>query len=376
MNAPANQIPLQSATVGSDDEIDLFELIAVVWNGRRVLLGLMVTAVTLAAIYVGLTPKLYNASADIYPVNTIQLALISPGFSADAENRATGELSPELLFNTALMKLHSENMAEQFLSTTGAQVNPQGANPQTAKQFLDALSVSKEKSGTRAAINLHGTQPQETATQLKAYLNFVSQAVIVSVSRDLLAALDASIQYIDRSMEQARQQAENKRLDKAAVLAEAADIAAALSIQEPRIDHLAHTEVTPFNDKLYLLGTRALQAELAALQSRKQKDAFIPELRQLEAAKSALLMDAEKVRQHQTSIDAFTLPASILAPTQPAAPKTALILIAAVVIGLIAGLVTVFVRQGIRAYKIRTQSAYMAGYKKEILRREGHYAVL
>ena len=379
MNAPANRIPPVAANTGADDEIDIFELLAIIWNSRWLFIGIVAATVTLAAIYTTLLPSVYKVDTAIYPANDMQLARVSPGFSTHKENHEVGELTAKNLYDAALINLRSDTNAEKFLQQISSGDN-RGivsgfGQSLTAGQFLSALTVDITRGSEHATISLRGPHPERTAALLQRYLAFTSQSVLVAVTNDLQAAIAANIAYIDHSIMQARERAEQQIADKAAILTEAIGIAKALNIRESRLDQLAamNIDIDLFSDKLYLFGTRALQAELEALMQRKNNDAFVPELRELESAKGAMQLDAEKIRRNLPDVQAFATPVSPSAPTAPHSPKPTLVMLGAIAVGIIAALFAVFFRQGIRTYRQRHWNP-MANYKKAILRREGNYA--
>ncbi len=377
MNAPAREIPYPANRVACDDEIDLLELMAVIWQGRWLLLAAVAASAALAWIYISSATKIYQIDASIYAVSDIQLAPVSPGFSPAKENYDIGRLEAQPLYRKALNNLQSRSTIAAFLAQSDRSYSGffAAADSETKQvnRFVNSLSVNRDKDSPLTHISLDSRDSAAGAALLHDYLNYVSHATVASAAGDLVAAINNHISYIDRSATVLRQQTQTQLNDRMAHLSEAIQIARTLDMEEAAVNKLADRESALPNDRLYLLGTRALEAELQALGQRRQNDAFIPQLRQLQSARQALQIDAEKIQQNVPATGALVLPPSLHAPAAHTSPKTLLIMLAAVAAGAIFGLCAVFIRQGMRTYHKRRQHSRVNENTNTPLPRHGEY---
>ncbi|TQV84240.1 hypothetical protein FKG94_06165 [Exilibacterium tricleocarpae] len=350
---PSLQYPISPQT---EDEIDLVALLGVIWQGKWILLALVTFCLLASFVYLELTPKQYQVSENLYPLDAIQMAPVAPGNGGKELGYGVNIQDPNIFFRSALDSLGSLELQKQFWKSQFVldDATPlEDASLDDFLRFRHSLDLSPPQQDRPASLSIRGNTPALIADRLTAFLNYVSTEVAVKSISKLLRAIDVSIERIDLAILQARTKADAEISDQIVDVREALEIATSLGIEEPEFSRLANVEITLFNSRQYLLGTKALKSELQALERRRNQDAFVPSLRELQDAKASLLADRERISRNVADFRPFTYSDSISPPLQPIGPKSTLILAMAVVFGLILGLVAIFIRHGIQSYKAR-----------------------
>jgi len=351
INRPINQI---------DDEIDLFGLAATLWRGKWLVMCVTLFCVALAVVYLWSIPQKYKIDFPVYAADSNQLLPLHISNHSKHLENGVSPLSAKALFRASMDKFDSTSVLKAFWL---GESNPQevGASPLVGERltgltrFVKSLKVVKkvENNEAMASISLEGEDPELMAAQLEALLLHVSDTSLSSAVKIYLTAVDASLQRIDGAMALVRQEAQVTIDDQISNVVEARKIAAALGIVNSEFDKLANIEVKLFENRLYLLGTKALDAELQALDARKDNDSFASGLRELQAAKAGLDSDRQRIISNIAQVKAFDYPDHVSVPLEPVSKKL-LILIMSVFLGGMLGIVLVFVRQGIRGYQARS----------------------
>ena len=70
---------MQNNNDNPQDEIDLYELCAAIWQRKWVVCGVTVLFIMVAVFYVALTPKTYQAAVLLSPVQSADVALLNMG---------------------------------------------------------------------------------------------------------------------------------------------------------------------------------------------------------------------------------------------------------------------------------------------------------
>jgi len=92
---------------------------------------------------------------------------------------------------------------------------------------------------------------------------------------------------------------------------------------------------------LYMRGTKALEAEITVLESRKSDEPFVAGMRDLQEKQSFL----EGISIDRSKLSAVTIDAAAIAPYQAEKPRKKLILILSAVFGLMTGIFLVFITE-------------------------------
>jgi len=342
----------------ADDEIDLFELLGTIYNGKYIIIAVTLICLLLAGGAAWWMTPVYSSRVHFLPPLEIDIQEInkfarvetkSKSFKVDElfqvflENLTSGELR-----ETIFEKYHLED----YYGSNVSELPPQ----QKAIAFQRALS--RFRSDLSLTLPGRNATTQERSLELSMKKSPEDVAIILfdiyeSAQRktiyDIYTAIDNDrTALIDQNLDRIaglRNGAAKHREDRIAQLDEAIVIARALNLAEPRqvgpdtnIDGVTNQGLP-----LYSLGYRYLEAERDVLLKRKSNDPFIPELRNLQVwveTLEAITIDVDKFQVARLSQP--PLPA-----TEPDKPKPALMLAVASVAGLMLGTVLVLVRQAV-----------------------------
>lgn len=355
MNSQKQSSPSGHITSQVGDEIDPILLLESVWRGKWILLAAIALSLITTLIYLVVMPKQFRISERLYPIDAVQMALVAPGNGGKVLGYGVDIQSAEVFYRSAIDKLGSLESKQRFwLSQSGLSGDDLLVEGELLDGFLDfsrSVRLTVLVVGESAVISIEGSDPVAVAHQLLGLLDYVAAKVAAESLAQLLQAIDVSIERIDQAIFQARTKANAEINDRIVNLTEALDIATSLGIEETEFSRLANVEVALFNDRQYLLGKRALTLELRALEQRQGKDAFVAQLRELQAAKASLLADRARISRNMTAFRPLVYPESISPPLLSVGSRKGLILVVSVVFGTIFGMVIVLIRYGIHGYQ-------------------------
>lgn len=317
----------------ADDEIDLFELGAGLWQRKWVVLGVTAAFFALAALYLLLASPVYESTARLRPPLASQLVAINE--TGQLELPATEAFS-RVVFEARSLDTQREvfqAFSQQFSEETLAK--EEQLEQRFLRDFTPALSINIEGLGkndvlaeTTMSIRFQHTDAQLAADVANALAATAQSRALASVMDELRALLETRIRMLESRIARSadilkrrdedtivrlREEDELKRLqlqdqiaaltakarqlraDKIAELEEALAIARSLDITEPAsLQMLSRREngresvsvsadlSTGQTDPLYLRGSRMLEAELAVLGKRTADAHMVPELRDLQ----------------------------------------------------------------------------------------------
>jgi len=97
----------------------------------------------------------------------------------------------------------------------------------------------------------------------------------------------------------------------------------------------------------YMRGAKVIESEIKILKSRKNDDAFIPELRNLEEEYSYLT----SINLDKASLKVVTIDQHAYIPEKPIKPRKLWVLAISVVLGSMLGIMLAFIRSAIKSRK-------------------------
>ena len=164
-----------------------------------------------------------------------------------------------------------------------------------------------------------------------------------------MSAVRAEIARLGQLLASKLELAEQRRRDEIMRLQEALYIADALGIESGSVTPVASGQQSPgsivsvntVDEPLYFRGSKALKLEISVLEARKLNEPFVGGVRDLQER----LRFLEGVQITKDDITAVRVDADARTPYRAEKPRKALILGLAIVLGLVAGLSAVFVRE-------------------------------
>lgn len=316
-----------------DDEIDLIELGAGLWARRWLIAASTLACAALAALYALTATPRYEASAELRPQTSSALAYL-------AESDLV-RVTPQSAFARTLSELQSSaSQARAIRRILGDEDPPDAEDVFDIATSMESRTLSGVTTDnyTRATVTVQNSDPQSAAAMANTLIEIASETTAKTLVEELHSTAAARLANLERDIDRRREatkrdteiritQLEEKdsiardelrdrirelratsrklREDELTRLREALSIATELDITEPRgnefqnivnIDtsnRTARADRSANNLPLYALGTRWLQAEIAALESREGDDHDTPEIRELEQRLAELEVNEE-----------------------------------------------------------------------------------
>jgi len=333
---------------GAADEIDLFDLIDDIKAKWYWLIGTVVAVVCLAVIYLLLVRPVYQTEvvyksvspADLLPLNQPRLK------SVLAAKEGEPFMTPETAFKSVRAKALSggvmRSFYDQLLESSNDQLKPliydETITPeQNYSKFVGLFSHS-DPGAKDADLFLKLTLELPDAGLSADVLNLFSEYLLTRNREEMINAVK---QQISAHLDEWQMQAEEMRTTYKAAkelrlreLREAADIAHSINQQKPVFsgERVVVSDAPP----LYMMGEKALRAEISQLQARAEKDEDLyieglPELLwKVDTVKNTAI-DWDNVRFAEVDEPAVV-------PLKPIKPRKMLVLALAVVAGGMAGI--------------------------------------
>lgn len=287
----------------NSDEIDLIELIEIIWDGKW-LITAITTAFAILSVGVALQiPPRFEGRVDIEALDKTQIAVFAPlndtpGVSQPiySGNRLIGQkgvILSENLFETFVTELERG----QFLSEAYAEIDPDFINfDGTETEKREALSKLREDYGIsiNKANPLRGTLEFSTGDKelARAILTSTFEAINESLRMDNLRrianlklsirnSLNFEIDETETAIANAVANYKNETAVRLAQLTEQAAIARQLGIADNQAGLAARGANgiginVNSNLPLYLRGFKALEKEIALIRGRGTGDALLP----------------------------------------------------------------------------------------------------
>jgi chain length determinant protein (polysaccharide antigen chain regulator) len=363
MSEGVNEHLLAQQRSSNDDEIDLFDLIDDIWSQKNwVFAGVFFTLV-LAGLYLFQATPVYQAEAKVKSATANDLIEFSRPqlvgiYSLDVEGAFVSAQSA--LLSTGYRKEFYELKLDQIKAISSS-YNDGLTLEQNFISFSDQFSV--KTSGTKDSeqfvqIVLKSSDANVVSELLNDYVEYALFRRLGDSFDTMLAKVKGRIESLNYQASIMREEYKGNKARRILELKEATDIALAVGQENPvyRNMDLMGGQLPP----LYMLGSKAIQAEIKALESREKmtkelargEDQFIEDL-------PKLLLEIEALQGLEIDVNKISL-ARIdelaVAPVSPIKPRKLLIMVLALVGGLFAGLFMALIAAAYGKHKIRSLS--------------------
>ncbi len=359
----------------NDDEIDLFDLIDDIWSHKRwVFIGLFTTLI-LAGLYLFKATPIYQTKSKIKSATASDLIEISRPQLADIFT-----IDVKGAFSSAQVALLSTEYLKDFyqLRLDEIKVIPGIYNEGlTLEQNFNQMSqqFSVKTSGTKDSepfveVSLKSPEPELATGMLNKYVEYALSRGLKDIYDTMQSKVSGRIEALNYKADIMREGYLGDKARRILELKEAAVIAVAIGQVDPvyRNMDLMGGQVPP----LYMLGSKAIKAEIKALESReliakdlpRGEDHFIKGLPaillEVDSLK-ALKVDLNKI--HLARVDELAV-----MPVKPIKPRKLLIMALALVAGLFVGLFMALIVAAYGKHKVRI--AYLKEKKRKEKKRK------
>ena len=317
------------------DEIDLIEVIRGLWAQKWLILGVTLLVTAGAAAYAFLSKPVYEAKLFIMPPTQNGIAELNYGRGKSTE---LAPYSIGYVYGVFTRNLLGESLRQNFfndiyLPSLSEQAR-QGAMDRLYEGFSKQLVVRGGGKDTpdRYSVTVQGPDPVRATEWIKAYVSRASEAAELELIKNVTTEAAVRARNLEQRIISLRENAQRVREDRIQQLREALKVAESLGLITPVVNSTAAVDITveAGNKMDYQRGSKALAAEINALESRTSDDAFISDLRSLQMRYSFY----RKLNVEPESVSVYRQDGSVEVPESPIKPRKLLIL----QIGMIAGL--------------------------------------
>lgn len=372
MSSLANTPPVQPPqyphyAYPANDEIDLKELFAALWQGKWLIIMTTLFCSVIAIGYALTAQEWWSAKATVSQpqlqgIASYQQAVkrYQPLFDVYQEDGSiiVSEaldllIDPEVIFKRFIQEFNANGTKRRFMQTNPTfltlqkQMMEQNNDPEVMQKLyeewferIQASAVDK-KANDIFTLSFQSVDKASSLTLLNDYIQFVNQTLNQQLNANLISILTAKYGELAQQEKNLQQQAqlrlhvELERTQYALSIAEAADI------KQP-VQNLGEQELFAIN-----IGSRALKAKVDALKSIKDLSVFEPRLAILQSKLSQFDLETLSA-EAKWSVNGFYY---LDQPEQPLTrdkPKRALIVVLGGMLGGMLGVAMVLVRFAFR----------------------------
>ena len=374
--------------LNNDDEIDLFDLIDDIWSHKRwVFIGLFATVI-LAGLYLFNATPVYQTEAKVKSATANDLVEFArPQLQGRSEIRGKGnstyqkttppifEMTVDSAFSSAKSALLSTGYRKEFyeLKLDEIKAIPDAYNEnltleQNFSKFSEQFSVKTsgaKDSESFVQVSLKSSDAEFASELLNEFVEYALFRRLRDSYDTMLARVNGRIEALDYQADIMREEYMGNKARRILELKEATAIALAVGQVDPlyrNLDLMGGQE-----PPLYMLGSKAIKAEIKALESRKEiakglprgEDHFIEDL-------PSILLEIDSLKTLEvdfSKIQLARIDEVAVVPVKPIKPRKLLIMALALVAGLFVGLFMALIVAAYGKHKIRIEEKRLAKKK-------------
>ena len=337
--------PVPHSYYPPEDELNLFELFAVLWKRRWWVMAVWAVVIAITFIWLMLVTPSYKASVRLLPPDTLDIAELQLKVVVQRSYSTGG------VFARFLQALQSYQVKQPFFDKSVLPVlrkNYPDKEPQALFDYFDEeiLSVDipkKQDKGQTINVVMRYQDADQAAVWANAYVKDVMATVASRLRTEIMATLEVTAKQTQQQIDIKRWVSQRLYQDQVRKLSDAIVIAKKAGLFSP-IENLAEGLDLP----LYMRGANPLMAELEMLEKRENQDPYIGSLRQLQGQLAYL----QGVSINAKNIRVASLDRSAMAPTAPEKPKRTIIVLLGVLGGLMLGVLIGFLVNAIQNWRL------------------------
>ncbi len=320
-----------------NEEINLSSIFDRIIQKRSILLGIIAASFILSIIYAFNKEETYKAQAYLIPPESRFTQPLNV-FLDDGYRLSREEITPSTIYRVFMLNIQSRKYQRKYFFDNNLYqyFDEEDLDKSFTDNFYKNLNFILESKITSRdfreqqflTVSFIHTDAEQAALWLNDYIKMVSDIT----SKDFVDGINILIKNTKKTFESeiiSKKNLERKiTKDRIVQLEEALIIAKELGIhdREPGISNqqsviLSEDESMHSKNPIYLYGTKALSAEIRALQNRKNTDSFISGLRQLEQKVKSL----ETITVNVNDVKSSQLDQAASTPQIRHAPKRKLI---------------------------------------------------
>ncbi|WP_327438524.1 LPS O-antigen chain length determinant protein WzzB [Pseudomonas donghuensis] len=335
----------ERSSLNEQDEIDLIEVLKRL-KARWLLIVLsMAVFFVVAVIYALLAKPVYEVKVFVQSPTHNDIANLNYGRGGDSN---LDVLKVKDVYEVYLRHLQSESLRREFFQKVylptvkgDDRAGSQDALYERFNKMLLVAPASKDPA-SRYAITANISDPNEAAAWVVDYALQAGQRAKDEVLKNIKSDSTVKANNLEQQIDSIQESSRKEREDKIVQLQEALRVARSIGLEKPSVmTGKMSIEITSGLDGAlaYMRGSKALEAEIANLQTRQSDDPFIGNLREQQER----LAFYRSLDIDPSSVAVFRQDGVVEVPDQPIKPKKFLLVLMGLVVGFIAGIVLVFI---------------------------------
>ncbi len=316
-----------------DYEIDVLELIRGIWSRKWLVISGTALGAVLAAAYAFFSEPVYESRVAVLPPSLSDVA----GFNiVRGKDSGLPPFTVSQVYSVFIRNLQSEGTQRRFFREIylPSLQQSEGSMDVLYRAFSEDLRIvpPTKELPERYTVVLSRHDPQEAAKWAKQYIDLAAQRSMDEMRGNAQRELEVKGRNIQQQIDTLRQVVKERRTDRIARLKEALQVAEAVGVEKPpligpQVDQQLSAIME--GSLMYMRGTKALRAEIKALEARTSDDPFIPALRGLQ--EQLALYENEKLNFDRVAV--FRQDGAVEASDDPIKPRKFLILVVGVILG-------------------------------------------
>lgn len=344
----------QVTRVAANDEIDLIELFHSLWEQKWLILLVTFLVTGAAAAYAFLSKPIYEARVAVLPPSLSNVA----GFNLGRTKEVVG-LEPfkvRDVYEVFTRNLQADETRRLFFEGVYLpsldESEREAPRDRLYESFNKVLSIKapNKNQPNRYQVVVEHEDPEVAADWVRRYTEDVARRSLEEMIENVQRGIEVKNRYVEQRIDILRDTAKARREDRIIRLREALTVAEAVGLEKtPVISGQVVEQLSAFMDGslMYMRGSKALKAEIQALESRVSDDPFIPTLRTLQEQQrlfNSLNINPEKVA-------VFRQDGAVETPDTPVRPKKALVMAIGLVLGGMLGIFLALIRGLFQRYE-------------------------
>lgn len=306
-----------SSNINHNGEIDLKELLSLLWRNKPTIITSVVIFVILGIIYIFTAKEKWTSETIITQPTIGQLANYDQALSV-------------LYTNNPLEKPRLEDVQRNIFNYYNTSISALAESLGKRKDGVK-LNVTQYNKNTELPIILSFTDntAAESQKKLTHYMNVVNQKTVNFYIKDINSAIKEKKNELKNSLQSQISVAEQKKNNHLALLEQALKIAKASNITTPK---LQQSETLP-DDTLFLVGSDALQSMIDNAKTMPlalDRNYYITQ---------RALYAIENFKLSLSSLQVYSVVEDPTIPEQRDWPKNTVVLLISIIIGLLVGVI-------------------------------------
>lgn len=328
----------------SSDEFDVILIARALLRRAWVIIGITAIAGILGLLYVVLSERVYEARGYLVPPTQSDIADLNTGRTKEFE------LSPysiDDVYRIFLRNLRSEALRQEFFAN---EYLPSLSQDQQARsrdalyaEFVRRVQINPTTSDEagRYSVVVQTNSGDKAVDWIKKYVKRAETRATEEIMKNVSYEARVHAKNVAQEIDTKRETGQTEREDALVKLRAALGVAESSGVQKPTMVFGNSSSALAGNmegDMSFLRGAEALKAEIKNLELRSSNDAFIKELRELQAKKNFF----DKLATADREIGMYRYDGLVDAPENAIKPKASLVIGLALVLGAMLGLLTAF----------------------------------